>query len=326
MDQAHLTKLAERLVDPDQADAAAGRIDDDVRRLPPQLFDELERDRLLALDPVRLLQRRRVEQVGVTRHRSPDDRACVADQTVDQRQRGAGREALDPGDERRVDRHHHAELKAVKRGVRRPGCAGVPVRGHDHASDSELGGSRDADGGAARLERRGREDAVVLDEQSRDTELAAQLLRRRAAASCPPRSRADTRHPGPATARRTATAWRPGWPAHRRSCSRELARGRTAPTAARRRSGTGGGRHPAAAASRNVSTAARSVSMVVAWARRVPTGSATWREALTRKLAGTSRGAPGPTFAACAACGPAPRSRDTCSPRFGRSCGSAVGF
>ena len=65
----------------------------------------------------------------------------------------------------------------MKRCVRRPGCAGVPVRGHDHAPDSELGGSSDADGGAARLERRGGKDAVVLDEQPRHTELATQVHR-----------------------------------------------------------------------------------------------------------------------------------------------------
>ena len=33
VDQAHRSKLAECLVDPDQADTAAGRIDDDIRRL-----------------------------------------------------------------------------------------------------------------------------------------------------------------------------------------------------------------------------------------------------------------------------------------------------
>src|SRR3546814_17705726 len=45
----------------DQAGAAAGRVEDHVGHLPAELFGEFQAHRLLALDPVRLLQGRGVE-------------------------------------------------------------------------------------------------------------------------------------------------------------------------------------------------------------------------------------------------------------------------
>ena len=151
-------------MDADEADAAAGWIDDNVRCPPPQLFGELQRDRLLALDPVRLLQCRCVKQTAAIGYRSAHDRPGIADQTVDQRDRRSGHEALDSRDEGRVDRHHDTELKVVQGGIRCPGCAGVPVCRHDHPLHAELSGARDADRCPARLEGAGRQDAVVLDE------------------------------------------------------------------------------------------------------------------------------------------------------------------
>ena len=66
-DPAQLAQLQQRLVDADQADPAAGRVDDDVGQPPAELLDDLQAHRLLALEPVRLLERGRVEDVAVRR-------------------------------------------------------------------------------------------------------------------------------------------------------------------------------------------------------------------------------------------------------------------
>ena len=57
-DPAELLHLLHRLVDADQPDPAAGRVEDDVGHLPAELLGDLVAHRLLALDAVRLLERR----------------------------------------------------------------------------------------------------------------------------------------------------------------------------------------------------------------------------------------------------------------------------
>ena len=59
-DPAELLHLVEGLPHADQARAAAGRIDDRVGQLPAEVLGELVAHRLLALDAVRLLERRDV--------------------------------------------------------------------------------------------------------------------------------------------------------------------------------------------------------------------------------------------------------------------------
>src|SRR5579871_5894993 len=49
-------KLLERFPHPDQPNASAGRIQDNVRKLPPKLLRQLEPHGLLSFDPKRLLQ------------------------------------------------------------------------------------------------------------------------------------------------------------------------------------------------------------------------------------------------------------------------------
>ena len=73
-DEADRLELGERLPHADQAGAAAGRVEDDVGQLPAELLGELQPHRLLAFDPVRLLQRGGVEPAG--RFACPARPAC----------------------------------------------------------------------------------------------------------------------------------------------------------------------------------------------------------------------------------------------------------
>src|SRR5205085_9896022 len=57
-DEANRLHLVERLPHADEAGAPAGRIEDRVGQFPAELLGEFQAHRLLALDPVRLLERR----------------------------------------------------------------------------------------------------------------------------------------------------------------------------------------------------------------------------------------------------------------------------
>src|SRR6185503_11089471 len=75
-DPSDLAELLESLPHADEADATAGRIDDDVGQLPFELLGELVAHRLLPLDAVGLLQRRRVVPSALGT-RALDDRSGV---------------------------------------------------------------------------------------------------------------------------------------------------------------------------------------------------------------------------------------------------------
>src|SRR6185437_7813143 len=81
-DEADLLQFVERLPHADQACAAAGGIENRVRNVPAELLGEFESHRFLALDPVWLLQRRRIEPPDF-RLALADDLAAVIDQPVD---------------------------------------------------------------------------------------------------------------------------------------------------------------------------------------------------------------------------------------------------
>src|SRR5262249_18515148 len=81
-DEADGLELSECLPHADQAGAATGWIEDNVRNLPAELLGKLEAHRLLALDPVRLLQGRGVEPAKLCLS-LPDDLAAVVDQSID---------------------------------------------------------------------------------------------------------------------------------------------------------------------------------------------------------------------------------------------------
>src|SRR5262249_61874664 len=80
-DEADGFELGKCLPHADQAGAAAGRIEDDIGHLPAELLDKLESHRLLALDAIRLLERRGVEpaDLGLA---FADDLAAVIDQPI----------------------------------------------------------------------------------------------------------------------------------------------------------------------------------------------------------------------------------------------------
>ena len=66
-DQARRLQLVERLPHADQPGTAAGRVEDGVRHLPAELLDQLEPHHFLALEPVRLLERRAIEPAALCR-------------------------------------------------------------------------------------------------------------------------------------------------------------------------------------------------------------------------------------------------------------------
>src|SRR6185369_7984739 len=81
-DEADLLQLIKRFPHPDQAGAAACRVEDHIWNLPAELFGEFEAHRLLAFYPVRLLQRRGIEPAGLGLALA-DDLAAIVDQPVD---------------------------------------------------------------------------------------------------------------------------------------------------------------------------------------------------------------------------------------------------
>ena len=108
-DEADRLQLGERLPHADQAGAAAGRIEDDVRHLPAELLGKLEPHRLLAFDPVRLLQRRDIEPADLGLALG-DDLAAIVDQAVDAIDGGALQRDL-------ADIHLRRVLRTEDRGL-----------------------------------------------------------------------------------------------------------------------------------------------------------------------------------------------------------------
>ena len=157
-------EFVECLPHADQAGAAAGRVEDDVGQPPAELLGELEAHRLLALDAVRLLERRDVEPAHALAPLG-DAPAAVVDEPVHERDVGARQRDLAHVDLGRVGRAEHVGLDAGGRGVGGERRAGVAVRRHRHAGDAELLAHRDRERQPARLEGAGRQPALVLDEQ-----------------------------------------------------------------------------------------------------------------------------------------------------------------
>src|SRR6266498_2983151 len=87
-------KLGQGLADADQARPAAGRAAAHVRHPPAELLDDLQADRLLALHPVPLLERRDALVPGPLRGRGRAQPARVTDQAVHQVGLGPGGRAL----------------------------------------------------------------------------------------------------------------------------------------------------------------------------------------------------------------------------------------
>ncbi len=162
-DEADGLELGERLPHADQPGAAAGRIEDDVRHLPAELLGELEPHRLLALDPIRLLQRRGVEPADLFLALR-DQLAAIVDQPVDAIDARALQRDLADVHLRRILRAEDRGADAAAARIGGERGAGIAVGRHRHVGDAERLRHRHRHDEAARLERAGRQPAFVLDD------------------------------------------------------------------------------------------------------------------------------------------------------------------
>ena len=168
------SSLGEGLPHADDAGAAAGRVEDHVGQFPAELLGQFEAHRLLALDAVGLAQGRAVEPAERLLALG-DEPAAIVDQPVDEKDLGALHRDL-AHIHRRACRRGRTP-SAVDAGARAIGGhrrAGIAVGRHRHRRDAELLGHRHRQHQAARLERAGRQPALVLDQ-----ELAALAAARR---------------------------------------------------------------------------------------------------------------------------------------------------
>ena len=144
--------------------------------VPAHLLGDLVPHRLLALDPVGLLERRDVEEALAGRL-AARNYAGVADQPVHEPQPGACDRGLLLVRLRGVPGHKGVGLQAALRGVGRHRAGRVPSRWHRQAGEPQLLRLRDRSRQAPGLERCRRVEPLVLDEQPLDAQLAAQALR-----------------------------------------------------------------------------------------------------------------------------------------------------
>ena len=175
---AQLDQLIQCLVDADHADAAAGGVNDDVRHGPAKLLDDLQAHRLLALEPIRLFQRRNLLIAPAARNSGIDQPAAVADMPAHQVELGPRRGHLAPADGRRLLGHGNQRADPGTSRIQRPRRASVPVRRHGNATHAELGRHGDAHRGTARLKRAGGDRPLVFHQQLRYGELLAQPRQR----------------------------------------------------------------------------------------------------------------------------------------------------
>ena len=176
-DEADRLELRERLPHADEPGAAAGRIEDDVGHLPAELLGEFEPHRLLALDPIRLLQRRGVEPADL-RLALADDLAAIVDQAVDPIDARALQRDLAHVHLRRVLRAEDRGLDAGAAGIGGERRARIAVGRHRHVGDAERLRHRHRHREAARLERAGRQPAFVLHQNLRRRQLPGELRHR----------------------------------------------------------------------------------------------------------------------------------------------------
>ena len=141
-----------------------------------ELFRQLVAHRLLALDAIRLLQRRDVvpaERLAALR----GDAAGVGDQPVDERHLRAVQ--LRFRDERRLHVFRHEDLRgnAGAGRIGRHRVRGVARRRHRQRRGAERFRARHGRGLSARLERVGRVQRFVFDVEPRQPELRAETRR-----------------------------------------------------------------------------------------------------------------------------------------------------
>ena len=206
VDPAELAQLEQRLVDADEADAAAGRVDDHVGHLPAELLDDLEAHRLLALDPVGLLAASTTSNQPSARRRPPPTSAPASPISPSTRCSSAPAATHS----RRVISGASTGIAIVARIPARAAyvaqaAPALPLVGIASRVTPSSRGPGHADRGAAGLERAGRDQPLVLDQQSRHAELARRSGAAAAAASCPRPGSRRARRRAPAAARGSAT-------------------------------------------------------------------------------------------------------------------------
>ncbi len=165
MQPTHLPQLEKCLVDADDPHSAAGRVDDHIGRSPAELFDDLQPHRLLALQPVGLLEGGDLLVAAAPGDGRVDQLRALADVAVDQVQLGAGGQAFAPGDVGCALRHRDQAAHRGARRVDRPGGAGVAVGRHRDTCRTELVRPGHTDGGTTGLEAPGGKQALVFDQE-----------------------------------------------------------------------------------------------------------------------------------------------------------------
>ena len=156
-------QLGEGLPHADQPGAAAGRIEDHVGQVPAELLGQFQPHRLLAFDPIRLLERGDVEPADLG-FALADDLAAIVDQAIDAVDRRALQLDLADIDFRRVFRTEDRALDTRAGRIGGERRAGIAVGRHRHVLDAERFRHRHRHHQAARLERARRQAPFVLDE------------------------------------------------------------------------------------------------------------------------------------------------------------------
>ena len=165
-DPAQLLEFVEGLPHADQPGPAAGGIEDRPGQAPAQLGGKLEAHRLLTLDPVRFLQRRKIEPQPLGRA-LPHDCAAFVDQPVDAVDPRALRRDLADVDLGRIGGTQHDRLDPSSRriGCQRGPCIAVGRHGDArHTQFLRHGYCHDE---PTRLEAPGGQASLVLDQHIR---------------------------------------------------------------------------------------------------------------------------------------------------------------
>src|SRR3989442_1215034 len=166
-DQAPPTGLAQRLPESRRVPEVARGNDDPIRRLPAELLQQLEHDRLLALQPERGDRVEEVDTQALAR-RQRERQTSVEVAAYQNRARPVGEHLRELPDGDPSLRHDHERRDAGERrvgGERRSGVSGRRAGNRGRAHPPRLG---HADGHAAGLEGAGGVVPFVLEEELRD--------------------------------------------------------------------------------------------------------------------------------------------------------------
>ena len=160
----------------DEADTAARRVEDRIGDAPTKLLSEFQAHGFLALDPIRLLERRYFEPAL---HPSTlgNDATAIADQAVDESDACPHGLAFDGVRARHVSRHEKVGFEAGPSRVRGKSARGISCGRGGKLPNTQFVGHGYRNCHAASLESAGRIRALVLDEQPRTANSLSQSRR-----------------------------------------------------------------------------------------------------------------------------------------------------